>query len=228
LEVEPDRRPSGFEDLLPDVVVVHTQWGSAPEPLSVAEEAIVRRAVASRRREFQTGRACARRALAAFGIAAPTIGQTPDRAPIWPLGVVGSITHCADYCAAAVARSSEILSLGIDMEKVEPLTPEMAQIVCRDEEMLAFPPPPRLDLDWPLLAFSAKEAFYKCYYPTTRTYLDFHDVSIRFQIIGDNCGEFSVQLVNLDKPGEGVIRSVVGRWQRRGDFLYCAAHVPSA
>ncbi len=38
-------------------------------------------------------------------------------APRWPAGVVGSMTHCAGYRAAVVARADEVTSLGVDAER---------------------------------------------------------------------------------------------------------------
>ncbi|MFF4689931.1 hypothetical protein [Streptomyces sp. NPDC001307] len=38
------------------------------------------------------------------------------RAPRWPEGIVGSMTHCAGYHAAAVARGRSVAALGVDGE----------------------------------------------------------------------------------------------------------------
>ena len=43
------------------------------------------------------------------------------REPLWPAGVVGSITHCDGYRAAAVARATDLATVGIDAEPHEPL-----------------------------------------------------------------------------------------------------------
>ena len=43
--------------------------------------------------------------------------------------------------------------------------------------MTAKRPPPELTLDlWAALAFSAKEAYYKAYFPLAGTFLDFQEV----------------------------------------------------
>src|SRR5262245_27478480 len=76
----------------------------------------VERAVAKRQAEFACGRRCARRALAMLGIENFPLVPGPHRAPLWPSGVVGSITHCTDLCAAVVARAGRIQSLGLDAE----------------------------------------------------------------------------------------------------------------
>ena len=85
------------------------------------EEAAVERAVAQRRREFATGRACARRALRSLGRPAAAIASGPRGEPLWPPGIVGSITHCAGYRGCALATTSELTSIGIDAEPHEAL-----------------------------------------------------------------------------------------------------------
>src|SRR5207302_6761936 len=103
----------------PDVVVVETGRPSPleTEPLMAEEAAQLGPAtVERRRREFAVGRACARRALRAFGIVGVAISTGVQREPVWPQGVVGSITHCTGYCAAAVALGDHVTAIGIDAE----------------------------------------------------------------------------------------------------------------
>lgn len=68
----------------------------------------------SRLKEFQLGRACAHQALDFFGAGDMPIRTDTNRAPLWPAGVVGSITHCTGYSAAAVARQTDLLSIGVN------------------------------------------------------------------------------------------------------------------
>lgn len=74
-----------------------------------------------RQREFATARSCARTALARLGVPPVPVLASPRGAPRWPAGVVGSITHCDGYRAAAVAYTRDVVSLGIDAEPDEPL-----------------------------------------------------------------------------------------------------------
>src|ERR1700683_1547885 len=82
-----------------------------PSELAVAATASQRR-----RREFATARGCAHAALAGLGL--PSAAILPDRrgAPIWPEGVVGSITHCSGYRAAAVAPAGQGAAVGLGAE----------------------------------------------------------------------------------------------------------------
>src|SRR5918992_849287 len=98
--------------------------------------------------------------------AAPTIAGWESyasvRAPRWPAGVVGSMTHCVGYRAAAVARSDELCGIGIDAEPHAALPGAVLDLVLRDEERerlraLADSSP---DLHWDRVVFCAKEAVY--------------------------------------------------------------------
>ena len=107
----------GMTKLVPDSVSVCELNGSAvPDPLFPGEETLLRRAVSKRRKEFALSRTCARRALTNIGVAPCSILSTPERAPIWPPGIVGSITHCESYTAAAVCLDVQFPFSGIDAE----------------------------------------------------------------------------------------------------------------
>jgi 4'-phosphopantetheinyl transferase EntD len=150
-----------------------------PPPLLPEEEPCIRRAVEKRRREFAAGRACARQALEACGIRNYPLLIGPDRAPVWPRGIVGSITHCEGFVGAAVARKGVIRGIGVDAERAEPLERELVRLVCtpREREWIDVVPPP-LYTNWPKLLFSAKEAAYKCLAPLCERPLGFHDLEI--------------------------------------------------
>jgi 4'-phosphopantetheinyl transferase EntD len=99
------------------------------------ELALVAAAVPRRRAEFGTGRACARRALAALGVTPCPLLRDRDGAPIWPAGVVGSITHTDGYCAVVVARSQDARSVGLDAERDVSLDPALVPKICTPAEL---------------------------------------------------------------------------------------------
>ena len=108
--------------ILPPEVSVAEEFGDVPGVLLFPEEeAVIARAVDKRRREFTTARACARAALDKLGLPPVPIVPGLRGAPGWPAGIVGSITHCAGYRAAAVARDREVVTIGLDAEPHEPL-----------------------------------------------------------------------------------------------------------
>ena len=47
--------------------------------------------------------------------------------PLWPAGLVGSITHANGYRAVAIAPSEKVSAMGIDMEPLVPLAPAIWQ-----------------------------------------------------------------------------------------------------
>jgi 4'-phosphopantetheinyl transferase EntD len=88
--------------------------------LTPREEASAGTMDASRTVEFKTGRAYAKRALSRLGLHHVELPVGPNRAPVWPSGVSGSITHTAGltrgHVAVAVARTDAVSSIGIDAE----------------------------------------------------------------------------------------------------------------
>jgi 4'-phosphopantetheinyl transferase EntD len=164
------------------------------------EIAHIRAAVPQRRAEFATARVCARRGLAAMGFAPVPLVPAADRAPAWPDGVVGSITHTRDYCAVALGRCPPLRSVGIDVETIHELEEGLADLILTERERAWINSPGRRarslveDL---LLVFSAKEAFYKCQFPLTQRLLDFHDVELD---LPPRDGRFSVTVLKRDWP----------------------------
>ncbi len=166
--------------------------------LSVPET--IQRSVPKRRQEFFYGRLSARQAIRQLKV--DFDGQIPmakDRQPVWPDGLVGSITHCANYAAAMIASRSDYHGLGIDAETVMP-----EQQASRLADSIATPAElARLAVQVPDLAtqvsllFSAKESIYKALYPVTRQFLEFHDVEL---IDAGSPGEL-VFTVDTGSPG---------------------------
>ena len=87
-----------IEQLLPAGVAVVEAFQDNPDELIFpGEEDLIAKAEEQRRREFITARRCAREALATFGHALAPIRSGSGREPQWPVGVVGSITHTANF-----------------------------------------------------------------------------------------------------------------------------------
>lgn len=101
---------------------------------------------AVRLREFASGRAYAKQALAMLGVDNVELPVGPDRLPVWPDGLLGSITHARidghrSYVAAAVAKVRSVAALGIDLEYA-PILPEIWHYVLTEREradVLALP-----------------------------------------------------------------------------------------
>jgi 4'-phosphopantetheinyl transferase EntD len=171
--------PGAFAALLPEDVAWSDWTPERAEPGLHREEAhVVARCAARRRRDFAAGRRCARDALAQLGVDAFPLLAGPRREPLWPVGIVGSISHTDGYCAAAVARQSAIRGIGIDVERADPLPARLLRTVASPAERAALTALGRGRVAWGKVLFSAKESVFKCYYPAAHLYLDFSDVSV--------------------------------------------------
>jgi 4'-phosphopantetheinyl transferase EntD len=102
------------------------------------------------------------------------IGRGASGAPIWPSGITGSLAHDEAVAVAAVSRTSDIVSLGIDIEPHEPLPEGIADEISTQSEQRRYP---RSWLESRRL-FVAKEAVYKAVHPVDGVFLDFRDVEV--------------------------------------------------
>lgn len=193
-----------FAELFPrPVSAAETFIARTPFPLFPEEEQAVQNAAPKRQMEYAAGRHCARLAMAALGHPPRGIPSGRDRAPLWPRGLVGSITHVADSCAAVVAPHRYFCSIGIDMENVNAVPDAlMAEIVRPDEsaEVAGLRCPD--GADWPSLYFCLKEAAYKAYYPIHHEIIDFHGVRLRINA-GDRSFVASFPATRRDLVLEG-------------------------
>ena len=190
-----------------------------PVVLFPAEEAAIAKAVDKRRREFATARRCARAALAQLGLPPTPIVPGERGAPRWPDGVVGTITHCAGYRAAAVAHDRDVITLGLDAEPHEALPHGVLDTVSSPTERsrLAVLAECWPGIHWDRLLFSAKESVYKAWFPVTQRWLGFEDARIDFNPVS---GAFTAQLL-VDGPvvKGSRLTCLAGRWLVKDGLL---------
>ncbi len=214
-------------DILPSAVVaVEARSDPAGVVLFAEEQAVVGCAVEKRRREFATARDCARRALAGLGLPPAPIPTGPRGEPCWPWGIVGSITHCHGYRACAVARSSDLIALGIDAEPNDPLPEGILETIARPEELAQLRQLASTvsAVRWDRLLFSAKESVYKAWFPLTRCELGFEDAAL---VIDPREGRFVARLlVPSSTPTDVHLRALSGRWLVRDGLVLSAVAVP--
>jgi enterobactin synthetase component D len=107
-----------------------------------------------------------------------TIGV--DRAPVWPAGVVGAITHAEGFAAAAVARAADAAGIGLDSEGLLSASAQDAvySLAVTRDEMEALAGARLGETTLLTVVFSAKESLFKCLYPIVGHYFDFHDAAI--------------------------------------------------
>jgi len=157
-------------------VLLAEDWGNClihPEE----ERILPPLACEKKRNEFVLGRAAARYALRELGVYAPVL-RGDHGEPLWPEGILGSITHCWPWAVALVVKSRRQIAVGIDLENVEQAARvDISRLICTAKE-----------LDWVrhslsfheriAMVFSAKETVYKGFYPFCRQYIDFGDVEL--------------------------------------------------
>ncbi|WIM94384.1 4'-phosphopantetheinyl transferase superfamily protein [Actinoplanes oblitus] len=219
-----------IERLLPPDVVAVEAFADVPgEAVFPGEEDLVAKAVEGRRREFVTARRCAREALARLGFPPAPIRPDPRRAPQWPAGVIGSITHCAGYRAAVVARLADLAGVGIDAEPNEPLPDGVAEAVAGLDERDMVDRLARTDpsVSWDRLLFSAKESIYKAWYPLTRRWLGFEEARLVIDPFTRTfTGHLSVDGTRVD--GGPPLTELRGRYLATADFVVTAVTVAHA
>lgn len=152
----------------PGIAVVVRDPRQMPRAPDSSEARAVSGAIPTRQTEFHAGRAAARAAMVALGLPPRPVPVGPDRAPIWPDGVVASLTHDARACIAVMGLAEDWRGLGIDLEDDAALDLDLVSDVCSVNERawLDTLPAARRGLMAKLI-FSAKEASYKAQYPLT-------------------------------------------------------------
>lgn len=139
-----------------------------------------------RKVEHHAGRICAARAILALNIISPLISGILIKSgskgePIWPTGIIGSITHTQDFACAVVAPASAYIGIGIDSEKC------LDEIVCSDISTVCLSSKERKQLlinglltqcQIVTVIFCIKEAFYKAAYPHVQRFIDFDELEI--------------------------------------------------
>ena len=164
-----------LQNLLPELIVSggsFSSWLKSPAKMEPAQ----------RRVAFETARQkaveqCVER-LAVAGLSRNSkvpMGDGGER--LWPSGFVGSLTHKGTVVLGAIARTSLVAALGIDLErKGDGGLTAVASLIdssqgsgrSKDQEITT------------LQSFSAKEAIFKAQYPITHRNLSFSDVHIRW------------------------------------------------
>ncbi|MBA4264261.1 MAG: phosphopantetheinyl transferase [Comamonadaceae bacterium] len=187
-----------------------------PQRLYPEEFEAVRKAVPRRQREFSAGRQAARQAMMDIGWSPMAIPSAADRSPVWPEGLVGSISHTRQWCVAVVCPTHLVRGIGIDMEHDQPMGPELWDTICTPEEH-AWVATQAASLQglWVTRLFSAKEAYFKWQYPQTGQMLEFQDVQV----------VINTQTMSFDIHPASVKRTRMRAHRRPGQFLVSDEHL---
>jgi 4'-phosphopantetheinyl transferase EntD len=205
-----------IETILPSAVVaVEAREDPADIVLFPAEEAAVGQAVEQRRREFTTARACVREAFAQLGLPPSAVTNGARGEPRWPPGIVGSITHCDGYRACAIARSTDMVTIGIDAEPHAALPEGVLSDIAGNTP----------GVHWDRLLFSAKESVYKAWFPLAKRWLGFEDAVITVEAARES---FTARLLVPGPQLEGrALTGFSGRWLIRDGLVLTAIALPA-
>lgn len=232
--VPSERSKQMIGHLLPPAVAAEETFGDDEvdqATLFPEERKVIDHAVTKRQREFTAVRACARRAMARLDVSPVPIVPGERGAPRWPRGLVGSMTHCEGYRAAALARSVDLASIGIDAEPHEPLPDGVFAYVSlpAEQSKISLLSSQYPSVHWDRLLFSAKEAVYKAWFPLTGEFLKFDEANISLDITGGMTlhGQFQAEiLVPAPIIGSRRLSQFEGRWTVGRDFIRTAVAVP--
>jgi 4'-phosphopantetheinyl transferase EntD len=130
--------------------------------------------IPARRDASGAARSVARDLLSHIGQPGVAILRSRAGSPVWPGGVVGSMAHDDEIAVAAVARASDIMSLGIDIEPATPLAADLWDLVAPACDLWVHPDPGMAAK----IHFCVKEAVYKATFPLDGRILDFHDINV--------------------------------------------------
>ena len=187
------------------------------------EEELIARSVAKRRDEFVTVRHCARVAMEKLGVAPAPILKGDKGEPLWPDGVVGSLTHCKGYRGAVLGRNPSIRSVGIDAEPHDVLPDRVLEAISLPPERHAIAALPD-GLHWDRILFCAKEATYKAWFPLTQRWLGFEDAHISFEVDASGLSGSFVSRILIDPTARfgPPLTELAGRWSVAGGLALTA------
>jgi 4'-phosphopantetheinyl transferase EntD len=126
------------------------------------------------RRQSGAARIAARCILGGLGFRGAALPRSLSGAPIWPSGIVGSLSHDETVAIAAIARMEHYTALGVDIEPAVPLPPDLAGMVATAKERRRYP----ASVIESRILFVIKESIYKALNPIDGVFLDFKDVEV--------------------------------------------------
>lgn len=173
---EQDLTDQLLEKLPAQISLVKATTSMWCSPVFSEEEALIEHALEKRKKEFRAGRNGAHLAMRRLGLKAEPIMRGQHREPLWPEGVIGSLSHTQNYCVAICSKlHAGIALLGVDVEQNLPLADDVDSYVHSEPERALLESLEDLPKR---IIFSAKESLFKCMYPLLGRYFGFRDVEL--------------------------------------------------
>ena len=170
---------------------------------------------------FSSGRHFARLAMRRLGQTPAAIGRA-ERAPIWSVGVCGSISHSNSLAVAVVATGA--VSVGVDIEEQGRVGQALHSRLLGAEELQRLERRPAHERDAIAeLVFSAKEAGYKAIYPLAGEYIGFKEADVT---LDEARGRFSIRYLG-DHQACRMLDSGQGYFARAREHLLSLFVIPN-
>lgn len=181
------------DSLIPNTVLVTAEYDATVfsqalfKALNIPCPDTLGRAVEKRRADYLAGRAVAAAAMSLLGHPPTPVGTAPSRAPLWPAGLTGSISHARGRCACVMSCGTEH-SYGVDTEAIasgRSLDAILAETLSATERatLKSGPLPTATSAT---LAFSAKEALFKALHPRVGHHFGFDAAELTAPPTGDS------------------------------------------
>lgn len=113
------------------------------QPLHASEMDLVQHASPQRIQEFTLGRNVAKQAVTQYihgtsnhHVSDIAILKTTQGLPIWPEGIVGSISHTHNLAVAVCADQKKVKALGVDVEKMRAVNTKLKNKLLTEHECL--------------------------------------------------------------------------------------------
>jgi len=136
-------------------------------------------AAQKRQVEYRAGRYCAYGALETLGEAPCYPAIARSGAPIWPKGVVASLSHSHGKAVCVAARTESFRGVGVDIEPVisDQVAHKISRKIAHTCELGLLTDTFGLGCAITII-FCAKESIYKAIFSTVKRYVDFHEMEL--------------------------------------------------
>ncbi|WP_297008969.1 4'-phosphopantetheinyl transferase [uncultured Corynebacterium sp.] len=188
------------------------------------ERRLVARAVAARRSDFGDARWCAHEALRRWGRDEPIL-RGEKGMPLFPHGIVGTLSHTEGLRGALVGDAGVWRSVGLDVEKAQPLPAGVFNAVTSPSERWALSRltgSGRCENLLGTVLFSAKESVYKSWFPLAGRFLDFDEAELHLEVGGGGSvgsgrvgGSWRARLLTSPTP----VDEITGSWVIRDGYV---------
>ncbi len=203
-------------------VIVKSTFVADVSPDAIPRELKLANVAVKRQLEYAAGRIAARKAIEATGHNSEFPKTGDARQPLWPNGLVGSISHTDAIAVAVVALLDNFDGVGLDVERMQEIDLSTAEQFLTQRELTSLADSANDIERFALLrAFSYKEALYKCVYPKIQKYIDFLEVELDYHE-----GRILASCVDEDHPASGLVSEIIGDSRIVGNHVISACWLP--